>query len=144
MKNSWTQVNFYCSRWNVWTRQTTFVDWVSLYVWQSGYGAYAFVWGVQFWIEKLLWNILTECACNGMEVLWWNLSSYIRITIVFGSTEQRNRDAEEKTLSCIAKGMEISGLTIADSKNKIKMIGVMNKKEHSLIYKQKYSSIVFV
>lgn len=47
----------------------------------------------------------------------------------------KNKDARENALASIVKEMEISGLTIADLKNKIKTVRTMYKKEHSLVCK---------
>ncbi|CAH1110904.1 unnamed protein product [Psylliodes chrysocephalus] len=47
----------------------------------------------------------------------------------------RNRDARENALVSIVKEMRISGLNIANLKNKIKTIRTMYKKAHSLVFK---------
>lgn len=53
----------------------------------------------------------------------------------------RNRDAREDALGCIVKEMDIPAITIADIKNKIKIIRTMYKKEHSLVCKSIHSGM---
>lgn len=47
----------------------------------------------------------------------------------------KNKDARENALDSMVKEMQITGLSKADLKNKIKTIRTMYKKEHSLVCK---------